>query len=979
MSANHKRGAGGGSASGTGAGRGSQSPAQHPPLTDRSADKGKQPAKDPQDEEPSPQEDVTEEQKKLIEEQKKLETLIEEQKKLSKDQVRKKVDLPPGAFCKDDGSDTEFTKRPGYNNSQVAEVELVVNMYPVTKLPEATKVVYQFSVSAEPNKKDSKTLAKRLWDTETVQNWLKHHSKKLERWIYDGRAMAWSLDRLPEEVKIPVILPKQQQKASTGKGGKDTKPPDKYNLIIKPTTSFSLDGLDNYLSSKPNSKWTDITTMQFNFLDHLLREGRSNNLTPIRRSFYSKHPKFSQQLAFWNDKSTLHAAAVEMLVRSDLNVNTNNIIQQLKPIRRGSDICMSQAFQMLRRLERTKFTIAHGKADKDKIYTVGSIFFNAESHPDGADATNVSFTKQKEDGSSFSSTVEEHFIAIGKPLEHPKFPLIKLPHGEIFFPFEVCFFAPMQRYTPKLLPDETQAMIKAAISNPWKRQRDISNSARELKLDNDAHLKAFGVTINTAGGMQRVTGKILSRPTLEFSTKLNINDYHRWDLRGIKFFEGKPLKYWMVINCDFTKKPEHVDRFLKEFVKVYNAHAGGGSIVLTKAIDLVRHDDLTEQRIKATYERLKLRATNNQPKMPVQMVFFFLPKKNIKHYNLIKKVMDCDLKVLSQVVTWEKIDDQKSLGQYCGNVALKVNAKLGGTNCYARPTEGQRATEYFPVKTMFIGLDVSHGAAGTNDASMAALTVSIDRRAVKYGAACQTNGIRTEIVCEETMKSLLPRFIQRWRAAHDTLKVLKGGGPEHLYFFRDGVDAGQFREVLATEVQAIRETFIQETQACPKITVVIVTKRHHIRMFNADANKKSNVSHTYFDKNDNPKPGLLVEVGATHPEYWDFFLTSHNAIQGTSRPIHYQVILNEIGCQPNGLQRMIFHHCYQYCRSTLPVSIHPAVQYAHVVSKRAAAHLQPPALQTAGQLPAPRPLLSMREPGLSSRQTSTIEQTMWFA
>ncbi|KAK7981542.1 Piwi domain-containing protein [Apiospora saccharicola] len=859
MSANHKRGAGGGSASGTGAGRGSQSPAQHPPLTDRSADKDKQPAKDPQDEESSPQEDITEEQK--------LEKLIEEQKKQSKDQVRKKVDLPPGAFRKDDGSDTEFTKRPGYNNIQVAKVELLVNMYPVTKLPEATKVVYQFSVSAEPNKKDSKTLAKRLWDTETVQNWLKKHSKKLERWIYDGRAMAWSLDRLPgKEVKISVILPKQQQKASTGKGGNDTKPPDKYDLIIKQTTSFSLDGLDNYLSSKPNSKWTDITTMQFNFLDHLLREGRSNNLTPIRRSFYSKHPKFSQQLAFWNDKSALHAAAVEMLEKSDLNVDTRNIIQQLKPVRRGNDICMSQAFQMLRRLERTKFTIAHGKADRDKIYTVGSIFFDAKAYPNGADATNVSFTKQKEDGSSFSCTVEEHFESMGKPLVHPKFPLIKLPHGEVFFPFEVCFFAPMQRYTPKLLPEETQAMITAAISNPWKRQRDI------------------------------------------------------------------------------------------KFVKVYNSHAGNGSISPTRATDSVILDGQAEQRIKATYEKLKLRATNNQLKMPVQMVFFFLPKKNIKHYNLIKKVMDCDLKVLSQVVTWEKIDAQKSLGQYCGNVALKVNAKLGGTNCYARPTEGQRETVYFPVNTMFIGLDVSHGAAGTNDASMAALTVSIDRRAVKYGAACQTNGIRTEIVCEETMKSLLPRFIQRWREAH-----------------------GQFREVLDTEVKAIRETFIQETQACPKIMVVIVTKRHHIRMFNADENKKSVVSRAYFDRNDNPKPGLLVEVGATHPEYWDFFLTSHNAIQGTSRPIHYQVILNEIGCEPNELQRMIFHHCYQYCRSTLPVSIHPAVQYAHVVSKRAAAHLQPPALQTAGQLPAPRPLLSMREPGLTARQTSTMEQTMWFA
>jgi eukaryotic translation initiation factor 2C len=39
------------------------------------------------------------------------------------------------------------------------------------------------------------------------------------------------------------------------------------------------------------------------------------------------------------------------------------------------------------------------------------------------------------------------------------------------------------------------------------------------------------------------------------------------------------------------------------------------------------------------------------------------------------------------------------------------------------------------------------------------------------------------------------------------------------------------------------------------------------------------------------------------------------------------------------LQSFIFEHSYQYVRSTTPVSLHPAVYYAHLAADRARAHL----------------------------------------
>lgn len=93
------------------------------------------------------------------------------------------------------------------------------------------------------------------------------------------------------------------------------------------------------------------------------------------------------------------------------------------------------------------------------------------------------------------------------------------------------------------------------------------------------------------------------------------------------------------------------------------------------------------------------------------------------------------------------------------------------------------------------------------------------------------------------------------------------------------------------------------------------------------------------DRNKNPIPGTLVEAGCTHPHEFDFYLCAHVAIKGTARPIHYQVILNEAHWPAQELQSFIFEHSYQYVRSTTPVSLHPAVYYAHLAADRSRAHV----------------------------------------
>ena len=42
--------------------------------------------------------------------------------------------------------------------------------------------------------------------------------------------------------------------------------------------------------------------------------------------------------------------------------------------------------------------------------------------------------------------------------------------------------------------------------------------------------------------------------------------------------------------------------------------------------------------------------------------------------------------------------------------------------------------------------------------------------------------------------------------------------------------------------------------------------------------------------------------------------------------------------KPDDLQKMLYQQCYQYMRATTPVSLHPAVYYAHLCGARARQH-----------------------------------------
>ncbi|KAL0585288.1 hypothetical protein ABG067_004993 [Albugo candida] len=128
--------------------------------------------------------------------------------------------------------------------------------------------------------------------------------------------------------------------------------------------------------------------------------------------------------------------------------------------------------------------------------------------------------------------------------------------------------------------------------------------------------------------------------------------------------------------------------------------------------------------------------------------------------------------------------------------------------------------------------------------------------------------------------------------------------------------------VLKHEVTAIRAACASlEKGYMPAVTFVVVQKRHNTRLFAADQRDA--------DRSGNVKAGTVVDTDICHPLEHDFYLMSHGGLQGTSKPAHYHVLLDEIGFTADELQLLTYRLC------TRSVSVVPSAYYSHLMAFRA--------------------------------------------
>ncbi|KUL90632.1 hypothetical protein ZTR_00121 [Talaromyces verruculosus] len=843
--------------------------------------------------------------------------------------------------------------RPGFNATG-REVSLVLNAYLITGFP--TQNIHQYDVTILKIGKEHELPPPRsrkfAWDTNARKTTWK-------QMIYDGNKLAWSSNNYDEMKSVEVNLNNKT----------DNDKPPAYRIIVRKSKTINLQVLQNWLEKK--GSFDERVLEALNFMDHLLREYPSTKYTPVKRAFYD--PKGESR----NFDSTLDLRkgfyqAIRPALGGNLVVNVDSVLcafwRQVSLASLADGLLKNfswgkTAQDMKRKNVNTQNPFAGYVYSKAHVHVwsklrhleVKPVFKgciterNFHIHnilPRNAHEMTFTWTDpatgREQEISIFNYFKRKYNLV----LSFPELPVVEMTTRRTYYPMECLHVAGLQRYNHKLDEKQTAEMIKHAVRRPNIRFSDIDTAKAKLGHSSDPILKHFGMKISDQSIITK--GRLLPAPEIQFANaKHNPGTQGRWDLRGKKFLEPNkiPLKSWGV--GVFTRGGnnltlQQVDDFLQLFAKQY---AGHGGAIAGKPTIL----NLTGDTAEAVHRLYK--STGDNFNQRPQLLLFIVPNKDTLIYHRIKKSMDCRWGVASQIL--QRAHVERKQPQYMSNVAMKVNAKLGGATCKAAP----RQDSMNRAGCMIIGADVSHAAPGSTASSLTAISVSADQNCVKYMGSCQTGYSRVEMIDEDNMKNMLTPLVNEW-----TKTVGNGRRPQCVYYFRDGVSTGQFAQVLEQEIPIIKEVICRGSgeKTAPKITVVIANKRHHIRAAPQPNDKAA------ADKNGNALPGTLIERDVTSPHDWDFLMISHVALQGTAKPVHYHVIRDEMNHQPAQLQNMINNHCYQYVRSTTSVSLFPAVYYAHLISNRGKCQSQDEFVDSSedssdspGKPSPPKPLLPM--------------------
>lgn len=534
-----------------------------------------------------------------------------------------------------------------------------------------------------------------------------------------------------------------------------------------------------------------------------------------------------------------------------------------------------------------------------------------------ASADNIKFTLVEDGVDRGESTVTEYFARkFGVRLEFPMLPCVEI-NKKALIPLELCEVLPGQRYAKKLNEQQTAEMIKITCVPPKVRADKIMNGLRLMAPEKNDHLRQWGLQVQPT--LMQVPSRLLPVPTIHYHASSREKSLRpmdgAWNLRDKRLFEGKDLKVWSVVvfGTEGRIRRNVVETFIKEHVTTCNATGLTISNERPKIYYAPPRAGTAEKALQDIYVN-----TGNDFKARPQMLFCILPDKGAELYNAIKAACELGLGIPTQCVQSEKIF--KPNRQYCANVCLKMNAKLGGINAAIHPSE---LGDLKSSPTLIIGADLSHPGPGADDApSITACIGSIDFSACRFASSVRVQKGREALILD--LQGMVVELLKMFFRG-------TGAKPARILYFRDGVSEGQFQQVLCKEMLAIKRACATlEKGYNPTITFTLTQKRHHTRFFPMKQPDQ--------DRSGNCKAGTIVESGICHPEYFDFFLQSHSGLQGTSRPIHYHVLIDENKHVPDALQTLCYNMCYLFTRATRSVSLIPPIYYAHLAAERARAH-----------------------------------------
>ncbi|MCO5608592.1 hypothetical protein L7F22_062805 [Adiantum nelumboides] len=522
-------------------------------------------------------------------------------------------------------------------------------------------------------------------------------------------------------------------------------------------------------------------------------------------------------------------------------------------------------------------------------------------------------------------TIQQYYeMQYGKILQYPGLPCIAAGRAKkpTYIPVELCEILPGQRYTKSLSSAQRQKMIDQARQPPNERRDAVQKAMDVSDYSSNELIKDFGVRIDKK--MRNIPARLLDAPTLIFGeSRQETPKGGRWNLNNKSLAKAATISTWAVLSFDGRMPPHAVENIAKDLCRVCNVKG-----MTMNAPATIYCEPRQNQRLPpAERVQLVMRELQSQLKAAPVFILCILPeRKTSALYAPLKKLLQTKLSVITQCIA----PPRQVKDQYLTNVALKINVKVGGYNSLLALEKSVKLPKISSVPTVIFGLDVSHGPPGFSDSpSIAAVVASQEWPYFsRYNVRMRAQSRKVEMIAglhDDKSGGMIVELLKDFYNSCNKLPGLNDRRPKQVIIFRDGVSESQFEQVLRDEYLAFKKAFKKidtSDDYHPKITLIVVQKRHHTRFFPPTGNQ-------------NVQPGTIVDAQLCHPRDYDFYLCAHAGLIGTTRPTHYHVLVDENNFTVDELQDLTHALCYTYARSTTAVSTVTPIAYAHLAATHA--------------------------------------------
>ncbi|KAI0849501.1 Piwi-domain-containing protein [Daldinia vernicosa] len=505
------------------------------------------------------------------------------------------------------------------------------------------------------------------------------------------------------------------------------------------------------------------------------------------------------------------------------------------------------------------------------------------------------------------------------------------PMNPKYLPPNLCSVLPGRVARTKLTSEQSQKMIDFCTSGPSPDASNIQSiglTSVGLRGEN-RNLGRFHISFPreySEPSLITVPTRVLNAPKVCYKSNngyqnAKLSKNRSWDLRNMSFTTATNTRRWSYVVITFGGETNVYEGRHKDLEQLFKKELPKVGIKYTEPVDL-KTARKVNVKDAADIDKIFQIAKNYS----LNWLLIILPRRIIAgDYNYIKKLGDLHHGIATICVAGDKLDAQRNPAQYVANISMKLNLKLGGNNQYVKFNE---LTSLNFSETMVVGIDVTHPSPSSSKdtPSIAAVVATINSSLGQWPAVIRRQAeARQEMVSE--LADMLHSRLLLWEKHNKAY-------PKNILVYRDGVSEGQYETVLDQELPLLHEAFTRipvYRKKAPRLTVIIVGKRHHTRFYAPG------------DEPSNPLPGTIVDRGVTEARYWDFYLQPHDAIKGTARPIHYFVLHDEIFKDLRNpvseLEAVTQGLCYVFGRATKPVSVCTPAYYADIACERARCYL----------------------------------------